>query len=218
MAVPDLALADLALPTACNPVDNMGDGTPCSAGCGGNTTGVNFGGSCKCYAKCTQNVECACDRLCDPLTRNDASAGAACLPANQPGERCGSDPSTGVLFGYGFCSQLTACINADPTQMQRYCNYKCVAQSDCPAETTCQQYFDGQGNVLGMACGYDSNASGNKDLGQACTPPTDKCKTGQLCDGVCRTQCDGPNGTCVTGSCTRLDDAASGKVIGYVCK
>jgi hypothetical protein len=67
-------------------------------------------------------------------------------------------------------------------------------------------------------CAYVSGPNGNKDLGQACTPASDVCKAGQLCDGMCRAQCDGPGAACATGTCTEVDDTASGKVIGYVCK
>lgn len=217
LAVPDMSMPDLLAPLACNPVDSMTDGTPCAAGCPAGTIGVNLAGSCKCYVKCQTNPECSCNRLCDPLTLNDASAGAACLPGNLPGRACGRDAS-GNPVGNVFCGQLAVCIGASATATVKYCNYKCRSQNDCPLETSCQQYFDGMGNPLGFVCGYDSGPTGNKDLGQACTPPTDKCKTGQLCDGVCRVQCSGPGAPCPSGSCTELDDPATQKVIGWVCK
>src|SRR5262249_3948155 len=120
-------------------------------------------------------------------------------------------------FGNVFCGQLALCVNADPAGMYRYCNYKCTMPSQCPADTTCVQVVDSMGNPIGNVCAYTSGPNGNKDLGQACGP-TDTCKTGQLCDTVCRAQCNGPGASCASGTCTRLDDTASGKVIGYVCK
>jgi hypothetical protein len=195
----------------------MSDGTPCASGCPANTIGVNLGGSCKCYTKCTTNPECSCNRLCDPVTINDAGAGAACLPGNSPGERCSRDPSTGQGFYNIFCGQLTVCVNADAALKLRYCNYRCSAQADCPAQTTCTPLFDSMGNPDGMVCAYNSGPNGTKNLGDACTN-SDVCKTGLLCAGTCVPQCDGPGATCATGSCTELDDPASGKVIGYVCK
>jgi hypothetical protein len=218
MSVPDMTSRDMTTPTACSPTDPMNDGTPCSAGCPTGTIGVNLGGTCKCYTKCTVDPECSCNRLCDSLTLNDASAGAACLPGNQAGERCGHDVTTGAPFGSVFCAQLTLCINADPTPSTfRYCNYKCVTQADCPAQTTCQPYTDQNGNV-GNVCAYNSGVNGNKDLGQACTN-SDVCKQGQLCNGTCSPQCNGPGDTsCASGTCQRIDDPASGKIIGYACK
>src|SRR5581483_2973021 len=101
--------------------------------------------------------------------------------------------------------------------MFRYCSYKCDTQSDCPSQTTCQPLMDGSGNVIGNVCAYISGPNGNKSLGQACGA-SDVCQTGELCDGSCEQQCDGPGAACPSGACTRLDDPTSGKVIGYVCK
>jgi hypothetical protein len=216
MSVPDMTARDLLIPTACSPTDPMNDGSPCSAGCPSGTIGVNLGGSCKCYTKCTTDPECSCNRLCDPVTLDDAGAGAACLPGNTPGTRCGRDPG-GAGFGNVFCGQLTTCVNADAAKMFRYCNYKCGSQADCPAQTTCQPLYDSTGNPIGNVCAYTSGPNGNKDLGQACTS-SDVCKTGQLCDGTCLPQCDGPGATCATGTCTVVNDTASGRTIGYVCK
>jgi hypothetical protein len=100
--------------------------------------------------------------------------------------------------------------------MFRYCNYKCVSQADCPAQTTCQPVFV-SGNPAGNVCAYNSGPNGNKDLGQTCTT-SDVCKGGQLCDGTCLPQCDGPGAACATGTCTSVDDTATGKIVGYVCK
>ncbi len=219
MSVPDMSGGDMTPPTACSPTDPMNDGTSCAApgGCPAGTIGVNLGGTCKCFDKCTTDTECSCNRLCDPLRLDDASAGAACLPGNQPGERCGHDPTTMAPFGNVFCGQLAICVNADAAQQFHYCNYKCGSQADCPAQTTCQPLMDSMGNVIGNVCAYNSGPNGNKDLGQACTA-SDVCKTGQLCAGTCATQCDGPGATCASGTCTRVDDPASGKIIGYVCQ
>lgn len=221
LAIPDMSSAsrDLYVPTQCSPTDPMTDGTPCNApgGCPANTIGVSLGGSCKCYSKCATDPECSCNRFCDALTLNDASAGNACLPGNAPAQRCGRDPSTGAVFGTGLCGQLTVCVNADAARLFRYCSYKCSMQADCPAQTTCQPLMDAQGNTIGNVCAYNSGPNGNKDLGQACTS-SDTCKTGQLCDGQCRAQCNGPGAACASGSCQRLDDAATGRVVGYVCK
>lgn len=216
LSVPDMTARDFSVPLACSPTDPMNDGSSCAAGCPSGTIGVNLNGSCKCYDTCTTDTQCSCNRLCDPVSFVDAGAGAACLPGNDPGTRCGRDAS-GAPFGNVFCGQLAVCVNADQAQMFRYCNYKCVAQPDCPAQTVCQTYTDSQGNPLGNVCAYTSGPNGNKDLGQTCTA-TDTCKTGQLCDGTCLPQCDGPGATCATGTCTVVNDTASGKVIGYVCK
>jgi hypothetical protein len=217
LSVPDMTARDMTTPTSCSPTDPMNDGTPCAAGCPTGTIGVNLGGSCNCYSKCATDQECSCNRLCDPVTLADAGAGAACLPGNQAGERCGHDVSTGTAFGNVFCAQLTVCINADPTpSMFRYCSYKCVTQADCPAQTTCTAYTDQNGNG-GNVCAYNSGVNGNKDLGQACTN-SDVCKLGQLCNGTCSPQCNGPGAACAMGACTRIDDPASGKIIGYACK
>jgi hypothetical protein len=219
LSVPDMTALDMVTPTTCDPTDPMNDGTPCSApgGCPANTIGVNLGGSCGCYTKCTTDPECSCNRLCDPVTLGDSGAGAACLPGNAPGVRCARDSSTGNPFGNVFCGQLTVCVNADQALMFRYCNYKCVSQADCPAQTTCEELMDGSGNLIGNVCAYNSGPNGNKSLGEACTN-TDVCQTGQLCAGVCAPQCDGPGAACTSGTCTRIDDPANGKVIGYVCK
>ncbi|HEX6835087.1 MAG TPA: hypothetical protein VF334_00865 [Polyangia bacterium] len=216
MSIPDMTARDLTIPTACNPTDPMTDGSPCSAGCPAGTVGVNLGGTCKCFTKCTVDPECSCNRLCDPVTFSEGGMTAACLPGNDPGTRCGKDTGTGQTFGTGLCGQLTTCINADQAQMFRYCSYKCSSQADCPAQTTCQPVMVG-GTTVGNACAYNSGPNGNKDLGQTCTS-TDVCKSGQLCDGTCVPQCDGPGAACATGTCTVLDDTATGKVIGYVCK
>jgi hypothetical protein len=219
MSIPDMTMVDLTTPTACNPTDPMTDGTACTApgGCPAGTIGVNLGGDCKCYTKCTTDPECSCNRLCDPVSLADAGAGAACLPGNAPGERCGRDSTTQMGFGNVFCGQLTVCVNADAALKFRYCNYKCTTQADCPAQTTCQPLMDGSGNVIGNVCAYNSGPNGNKDLGQSCGAG-DVCKTGQLCAGTCVMQCDGPGATCAMGTCAPLPDAATGKIIGYACQ
>ncbi len=218
MSVPDMTARDLTIPTACNPTDPMTDGAPCSAGCPSGTIGVNLNGTCSCYMTCTVDPECSCNRLCDSVSRPDAgTVDHACLPGNVPGERCSDAASANPTFQSSLCGQLTVCVNADAAKMFRYCNYKCGSQADCPAQTTCQPLLDAQGNLIGNVCAYNSGPNGNKDLGQTCTS-SDVCKSGQLCDGTCLPQCDGPGGSCATGTCTVLNDTASGKVIGYVCK
>jgi len=216
MSVPDMSARDLGIPVACNPTDPMTDGSPCSAGCPSGTIGVNLNGTCKCYTTCTVDTECSCNRFCDKVDFADAGAGHACLVGNEPGQRCGTDGANMPIFQNAFCGQLTTCINADAAQMFRYCSYKCNSQADCPAQTTCQPVYIG-GNPVGNACAYNSGPNGNKDLGQACAS-SDVCKTGQLCDGTCLPQCDGPGAACATGTCSVVNDTASGKVIGYVCK
>jgi hypothetical protein len=164
-------------------------------------------------------VQCACDRRCDALISSDGgTAGKACLPGNAPGTRCGKDAATGALFGSGICQQTFQCVAADQAKLFRYCLYECNGQADCPAQTTCRVLFDSSGNAIGNVCAIDSGDLGNKDLGQVCVVGVDTCKTGQLCDGVCRPQCDGPGATCARGACTLLLDTAKQKVIGYVCK
>jgi hypothetical protein len=219
MAVPDMTARDLLIPTACSPTDPMNDGTACSAGCPAGTSGVNLpSGACKCLSNCSTDPECSCNRYCATLSKPDAGVvGKACVPGNSPGERCGSDAS-GAPYGLRACGQLTVCVNADAAKMFRYCNYKCESQADCPAQTTCQVLFDSTGNPIGNVCAFNSGPNGNKDLGQPCTL-SDVCKTGQLCDGSnCLVQCDGPGATCVSGTCTVVNDTAGGRIIGYVCK
>jgi hypothetical protein len=218
MSVPDMTARDMTIPTACSPTDPMSDGSPCSAGCPAGTQGVNLPtGECKCLMDCTADAECSCNRYCSTLSKPDAGVvGKACVPGNTPGERCGSNGS-GMPYGLKSCGQLTVCVNADASKMFLYCNYKCESQADCPAQTTCQPLFDANNNPIGNVCAYNSGPNGNKDLGQACATG-DVCKTGQLCDGTCLPQCDGPGATCATGTCTVLNDTASGRTIGYVCK
>lgn len=215
LAVADLGAPDLLPPAMCAPDDPMTDGTPCSAGCPDGTLAVNLAGGCGCYQKCATNTECACDRLCDPIRVGDAGVGGACLVGNDPGTRCSRD-AMGQPYGHVFCGQLTLCVNADPAKMYRYCSYLCDAQADCPAQTVCQPFTAPDG-TSGKVCAYVSGPNGTKNEGDPCGP-NDVCKTGLLCDGVCRAQCDGPGAACASGSCTRLDNPASGKVIGYVCR
>ncbi len=204
----DLAApADLTIPTACNPVDDHSDGQTCSTtvACPTGTIAVALGGACRCWQRCTINFECACDRVCDALTTGDGgAAGGACLPGNGAGTRCGQDSSTGALFGNGLCAQGLTCIDADSTH--RYCAYVCTSAADCPAQTTCDSLSDGT-----SACGL---AAGTATAGATCT--TNNCVDGQLCDGTCKPQCDGPGAICASGSCTALSDGE--QVIGYVCK
>jgi hypothetical protein len=204
----DLAY-DMTIPTACNPVDDHSDGQACGSGssCAANMVPVEVGGVCRCYGRCTLDVECACDRRCDALTSSDGgAAGGACLPGNGAGTRCGQDATTGALFGNGLCAQGLACVDSDSTH--RYCAYGCSVATDCPAQTTCDALTNGS-----SACGL---LPGPAALGAMCAPNGTDCATGLLCDTTCRAQCDGPSGSCTTGTCTLLADGT--KVIGYVCK
>jgi len=212
---------DLATPAMCNPVDNMGDGTPCAAGCAAGTLPVIVAGTCKCWRTCMVDTECACDRKCNGVSSaggDGGSAGKACLPGNAALTRCGLNPAGGI-FGDGFCAQGFECVNADTAQQLRYCMYDCPnSNADCPAQTTCQALFDPKtGNVVGNVCALVSN-DGGKAPGDACVVGVDKCRTGSLCDGVCRPQCDGPGGSCASGTCTALTDTAKNKLVGYVCE
>jgi hypothetical protein len=203
------APADFELPTACNPVDSHADGQVCSTteACPAGTIAVTLGGLCRCWQRCTIDFECACDRVCDALTTSDGgAAGGACLPGNFSGWRCGQDSSTGALFGFGVCAQGLTCIDADSTH--RYCAYVCTSAADCPAQTMCDPLSDGT-----SACAY---AAGTAAAGATCTANSNDCVDGQLCDGTCKTQCDGPGATCASGTCTALTDG--NKFIGFVCK
>lgn len=205
----DLAApADLTIPTACNPVDTHSDGQACSStmACPAGTIAVALGGACHCYQRCSIDFECACDRVCDALTSSDGgAAGGACLPGNAAGTRCGQDAS-GALIGEGLCAQGLTCIDADATH--RYCAYVCASAADCPAQTTCDALSDGT-----SACGL---AAGTATAGATCAAGSNDCVDGQLCDGTCKPQCDGPGATCTSGTCGPILDGD--KTIGYVCK
>jgi hypothetical protein len=196
---------DLTPPTACNPVDDHSDGQPCGmSACADGTVAVAIGGVCRCYQRCTLDVECACDRVCDALTTSDGGAGgSACLPGNGAGTRCGQDAS-GALIGNGLCAQGLTCLDSDATH--RYCAYDCTTAGVCPAQTTCDPLSNGA-----SACGLMS-AMLASDV--ACNGGD--CAVGLLCDGVCRTQCDGPGAACTSGTCSALADGT--RIIGYVCK
>jgi hypothetical protein len=210
---------DMTVPPRCNPVDNIVD-PPCSKGCPANTIGTVLFTTCLCYPTCRVDTQCPCDRLCDELLDSDGGVvGKTCLPGNSVGTRCGQDAATHKFFGSGFCAQGMQCIAADTAKLFRYCMPECNTQADCPAQTTCLPTFDGSGNATGNVCAYVSNDKGNKNLGQACTVGVDVCKTGQLCDGVCRPQCDGPGASCASGTCTAVVDPTHGDaIVGYVCK
>ena len=208
-AVVDLAApADLVVPVACNPVDDHSDGQSCSAtlACPAGTIAVALGGACRCYWRCSLDVECPCDRTCDALTASDGgAAGGACLPGNAAGTRCGQDAS-GALIGNGLCAQGLSCIDADSTH--RYCAYGCTSASDCPAQTMCLP-LSNQSSACALVAGpAPANAP--------CAAPNNDCVDGQLCVGTCKPQCDGPGAACATGSCTAL--LFDNQVIGYVCE
>ena len=204
----DLAApADLVIPAACNPIDDHSDGQTCSTtvACPSGTIAVALGGACRCYRRCSLDVECPCDRLCDALTASDGgAAGGACLPGNAAGTRCGQDAS-GALIGNGLCAQGLACVDADSTH--RYCAYLCTSATDCPAQTMCLPLSD-QSSACALVAGPTA-------AGASCTDGSD-CVDGQLCNLTCKTQCDGPGAACTTGSCTAL--LFGNKVVGYICE
>jgi hypothetical protein len=217
MAMPDFSLA----PTKCSPTDTLNDGATCGASntCPSGQQAVIIGGTCKCFTGCdpTQPTTCPCDRACSMLSFPDGGSGnGACLPANGPGERCFTNAS-GVPYGHGFCQQGYDCTPIDQAKMFRYCLYQCSGSSGvCPQQTEC--------DVLQGLNAYVCNPihdTMSKALGAACTPATDSCVFGALCDPTsmtCKTQCDGPNATCASGTtCQAVTDPAM-RIAGYVCK
>lgn len=131
------------------------------------------------------------------------------MPGNGVAQRCNS-----ATYGYGYgCAQSMLCVNSNNAP-EAYCAQSCAVQGDCPAQTWCAQITTSGGQVAGMGCVYSYSTSG-KAAGAACAA-TDTCVTGYLCDGTCKQQCDGPGGTCATGTCTALVDGS--KTIAYVCK
>jgi hypothetical protein len=217
--------ADLA-GSVCNPTP-VSDGTDCHTNfvCPADQVCVHEGGSTfSCRAKCTPGVAstCGCDRSCLELKDADGGViGAGCLLANAAGERCGNG------FNHDTCADQLICAGSqgpDGGVGPSYCNYDCSADSTvCPAQTQCTQIVDNvTQQVIGSACVYVVNTTSGKNLGEACGP-TDQCKPGLLCDlgaasPTCQTQCDGPGGTCTSGTCSEVKDTAKNKTIGFVCK
>ena len=71
---------------------------------------------------------------------------------------------------------------------------------------------------IGLTCQFISGAAG-KAGGATCDPKVDNCMLGFICDGTCRTQCDGPGAPCGSGTCTPLTDALKGgRISAYICK
>jgi hypothetical protein len=227
MSVPNMGgtVPDMAKPAAkCNPMDTLGDGKPCgaNAACPGGQTPVTIKGACVCLTNCdpSHQAQCPCDRFCSTvgaIVPDGGTLGGACLPANGPGERCGNDPA-GNPYGNGICEQGTACFSSDTGGLsqgtQRYCFYICFGQnSTCPQQTACDTQM---GSMPFNACDIQHQPMG-KALGAACTIGTDVCALGGVCDGTtCKPQCDGPKGTCASGTCTAVNDGM--RIVGYVCK
>jgi hypothetical protein len=221
LAAPMTAAPDLATPgTSCDPVDNFNDGTPCSNGCPAGQALVNVGGACRCYYSCdaSNQASCPCDRLCDTLSRPEAGVvGAACLPGNAAGTRCGYG-TTGAPIGNGICAQGLSCVSDDPQRQTRYCMYLCATQADCPAQTACRPLLDpATGAQIGSVCALAQGGPAAKGLGQPCVIGSDTCDLGLLCDGsTCKPQCDGPSGSCPSGVCSPISDG--GRVVAFVCE
>jgi hypothetical protein len=206
------ATRDMTAPAMCAAVDPMSDGQACGTGCPAGTIAVGSGSACHCWMTCdpAQPTECPCDRRCAMLTRGDMGVvGGGCLLANGPGERCGVTGDTGPN-GLG-CAQDLICVNADDAGMFRYCVYPCQKDADCPIQTGCLQL----NNSTQKACAYLEAPQGLAP-GATCTPATQGCQTGYLCDGICRQQCDRAGATCASGTCQPLTD--QGRVVGYICK
>jgi hypothetical protein len=211
----------LAPPTKCSPTDNLGDSQACGTNplCPSGQAAVNIKGACKCFVTCdaAHQATCPCDRFCTMLTSpapDGGAAGAACLPANGPGERCFTD-ANGNPYGNGICQQGTACIRTDAAGMFRYCDYLCFgSNSQCPQQTACDPVF---GSMPFNVCDVQ-HAPTPKALGAACTIGTDVCALGAVCDGTtCKPECDGPKGpACASGTCTAVTDGA--RIVAYVCK
>jgi hypothetical protein len=203
-------------PTSCSPTDPKSDGQSCAAAaCPAGEVGVATANGCTCYLSCDpqQQTTCPCDRLCFGLSAPDAGiVGGACIVENGVAERCGLD-MTGKPYGNGNCAQTLICAGA--MAGTSYCMYECPnGQSDCPAQTTCVPINSG-GMTVAQACADNNGPNGTKKLGDSCAA-TDICQTGLICDGTCKTRCDGPGAKCATGTCTAVNDGA--KIIAYVCK
>jgi hypothetical protein len=163
----------------------------------------------KCYNNCDVNApNCPCGRRCVTIT---GGSGAACLPANTQGERCGND-GAGKPYGFGACEQGLIC--AGPTDT-RYCVPTCTDSSTCAAQTSCKDVVDNL-MVTNSVCWFNSNMMMGKAVGEACDVQT-FCQPNALCaGGMCRQQCGGAaDATCTSGSCMPL--SAGGQVFAYVC-
>jgi hypothetical protein len=187
----------------------MNDMMPCGTGC---PSGQVCFGSGTCYLACDPNDQatCPCDRYCGALVGPDGgAAGGACFPANTEGERCGTTFGPGM----GGCAQSLFCVSAAGTT-NAYCSPVCTQQSDCPAHTGCVAILNSMMMTIGMACAYDYGPNGLAE-GSKCGA-TDSCISNTLCDGTCLPQCDGPGGTCASGTCTAVTEGSA--TLGYVCK
>src|SRR5688572_15754516 len=112
-SLPDQAGADLRLVQSECSSQPATDGQACGGGCAGGTQCAGWSaGEVKCYQTCDLMApSCPCGRRCVAIS--GGGGGAACLPANGPGERCGNNTG-GMPFGNGgVCSQGLIC--AGPT-------------------------------------------------------------------------------------------------------
>lgn len=201
--------------TQCNPVDPMNDMGACGSGCPAGQTCVGAG-VCLLTCDAADQGTCPCDRRCYELVGPDGGqVGAACFLGNSAGERCDQVPGPDgglVNFLNGGCAQNLLC-GRSAGSMKDYCLPTCTTQADCPAHTGCVTFTDSMNNPVGMACAYDTGPSGALE-GSACTAAT-SCITDTLCDATCLPQCDGPGGTCATGTCTAVLEGTA--TLGYVC-
>jgi hypothetical protein len=201
--------------TPCNPTDPKNDMMPCGTmGCPSGQTCINIpDAGATCFLECDPNNQgtCPCDRRCEGLIGPDGGpAGGGCFPANSVGERCNT------TYGAGACAQNLICFSSAGT-MKAYCLPYCKTAADCPAHTGCVQIVeivDGGQVPIAKACAYDYGPTG-KTIGSTCGA-MDSCISDSLCDGTCLPQCDGPGGTCATGTCTAVMEGST--TIGYVCK
>ncbi len=132
------------------------------------------------------------------------------------GESCGTfaglDGGT-TFYGTGGCAQNLLC-GESAGSTRSYCLPDCTTQADCPPHANCVPFMSGM-TVVGMACAYDTGPGGIA-VGMACGA-TDSCVNDTLCEsGTCKPQCEGPGGTCASGTCTAVVEGS--KTLGYVCK
>jgi hypothetical protein len=188
----------------------------CGTGC---PTGQICFGSGICVDQCDPNNQatCPCDRYCAGLVGPDGgSVGGACFYGNTAGERCDevAGPDGGLVpFLHGGCAQNLICARSAGS-VKDYCLPICVTQADCPAHMNCVQFTNSMNQPVAMACAYDTGPGG-KATGTTCGA-TDSCITDDLCSSTCLVQCDGPGGTCATGTCTAVVEGT--QTLGYVCK
>ena len=137
LAVPDMTAHDMTPPTSCSPTDPMTDGTSARRGrLSDGTIGVNLGGACGCYQTCTTNLECSCDRVCDPVTTRRRRRRRRRLPAGQRARHALRPRRGGAPFGNGFCGSSAPASTRDVALMSATAATPAATQADCPAQTT----------------------------------------------------------------------------------